>query len=52
MKEEQMQVIAGFIASILKDIRNEGKVREIRDAVQDLCGQFPLYPERLAKGDF
>jgi len=51
MKEEQMKIIAGFIARILKDIKNQEKIREIRSSVQDLCGQFPLYPERLAKSD-
>jgi glycine/serine hydroxymethyltransferase len=45
-----MKIIAGFIAGILKDIKNQEKIREIRSSVQDLCGQFPLYAERL-KGD-
>ena len=47
MKEEQMKIIAGFIARILNDIKNQEKIREIRSSVQDLCGKFPLYAERL-----
>jgi len=52
MKEEQMKIIAGFIARILKDIKNQEKIREIRSSVQDLCGMFPLYPERLVTSSF
>ena len=52
MKEEQMKIIAGFIASILKDIKNQGKIREIRSSVQDLCEKFPLYKERLQGASF
>ncbi|MDD5170659.1 MAG: serine hydroxymethyltransferase [Syntrophales bacterium] len=47
MKEDEMRQIAGFIAATLKDIHNEGKVKEVQEAVTALCERFPLYAERL-----
>jgi len=52
MKEEEMRTIAGFIAMILKDIKNEERIREVRESVADLCTRFPLYPERLKNSGF
>jgi glycine hydroxymethyltransferase len=47
MKEPEMKRIAGFISAVLRNIRDEGRLTEIREEVRSLCGQFPLYPERI-----
>lgn len=47
MKEDEMRQIGRLIASMLKDIRNENRIKEVREAVTALCDKFPLYPERL-----
>lgn len=47
MKEEEMRLVARLIAATLKDIRNEDRVNEVKEAVTALCERFPLYPERL-----
>ena len=52
MKEEEMRIIAGFIARILKDTKNQDKVLEVRGNVAKLCQRFPLYSERLKNSGF
>lgn len=47
MKEEEMRIIAGLIARILKDPKNQDKAAEVRENVAELCRRFPLYSERL-----
>jgi glycine hydroxymethyltransferase len=47
MQEGEMRRIAGLIGTVLKDIRNENKVKEVQREVSALCEKFPLYPERL-----
>ena len=47
MKEDQMRLIAGFIADVLKNIQNEKRPAEVREEVNNLCGRFPLYAERI-----
>ena len=47
MKEPEMKRIAGFISTVLRDIRNEKRLTEVREEVRSLCDQFPLYPERI-----
>jgi len=47
MKEAEMELIAVFITTVLRNIRNEKRLEEVRDAVKSLCGRFPLYAERL-----
>jgi len=47
MKEPEMKRIAGFFSAVLRDIRNEKRLREIREEVRALCRQFPLYSERI-----
>ncbi len=47
MKEDQMKQIGGLIADVLKNIRNEKRRAEVREEVERLCGQFPLYAERI-----
>jgi glycine hydroxymethyltransferase len=50
MKEAEMVGIARLIAEVLTHIRDEEKVRTVREAVRTLCDRFPLYPERIARG--
>ena len=45
MKENEMQIIAGFIDKALKNIDNEKELKGIEEEVKKLCSQFPLYPE-------
>jgi len=52
MKEEEMRIIAGFIALILKDIKNQDKIAAVRKNVADLCERFPLYRDRLENSGF
>ncbi|MBE9546111.1 MAG: serine hydroxymethyltransferase, partial [Proteobacteria bacterium] len=47
MKEEEMKTVARFISDVLKDIRNEKRVVEIREEVRSLCEKFPLYSDRV-----
>ena len=47
MKEPEMKRIAGFFSAVLRDIHNEKRLTEVREEVRSLCGQFPLYPERI-----
>jgi len=50
MKEEEMKTIARLIAHILKDIRDEGRIMEVKKEVDALCEKFPLYADRILKG--
>ncbi|MDR2861848.1 MAG: serine hydroxymethyltransferase [Syntrophobacterales bacterium] len=50
MKEGEMRRIAALIAMTLKNIKDEGKIKEAREGVRELCEKFPLYKERIAKG--
>jgi len=45
MKEAEMRQIGDWIATILKDIRNEAAISSIGQQVKDLAGKYPLYPE-------
>lgn len=47
MKEDQMSLIAGWIAEILGDPDNETKASVVRKKVENLCHEFPLYTDRL-----
>ncbi|MDQ5988204.1 MAG: Serine hydroxymethyltransferase [Syntrophus sp. SKADARSKE-3] len=47
MKEDEMRLIGRLVATTLKDIRNEDKIKEVKEAVDALCLKFPLYPGRL-----
>ncbi len=47
MKEAEMRQIGGLIAHVLRDIRNEKRLAEVREEVTLLCGRFPLYAERI-----
>ena len=47
MEESEMRQIGGLIADVLKNIRNEKRLAEVREEVDNLCGRFPLYAERI-----
>jgi glycine hydroxymethyltransferase len=44
MKEGEMRVIAGWIAEALEHRADPGKLKQIRNQVQELADRFPLYP--------
>ncbi len=50
MKEDEMRLIAGWIARVLRDHGNEALVAEVRAEVSALCERFPLYTERIRAG--
>ncbi|MEA2039349.1 MAG: serine hydroxymethyltransferase [Thermodesulfobacteriota bacterium] len=43
MKEEEMKMIAGLIKKVFDDLDSEDTLMEVREAVSDLCGRFPIY---------
>jgi glycine hydroxymethyltransferase len=43
MAEEEMRIIAGWIAEALTHRRDESRLRDIRNRVRDLAEEFPLY---------
>jgi glycine hydroxymethyltransferase len=47
MKEDQMQLIAGWIAEVLDNPDNETGAADVRKKVERLCRDFPLYENRL-----
>jgi glycine hydroxymethyltransferase len=47
MKEPEMKQIGGLFSAVLRDIRNEKRLAEVREEVRSLCERFPLYPERI-----
>lgn len=47
LKEAEMVAVAGFIADVLANVDNEAKLAEIKQKVNALMKQFPLYANRL-----
>lgn len=45
MKETEMVKIADMITSVIRDIKNEETIDDVRRQVRELCAQFPLYPD-------
>jgi glycine hydroxymethyltransferase len=45
MKETEMVKIADMITSVIRDIKNEETIADVRRQVRELCAQFPLYPD-------
>jgi glycine hydroxymethyltransferase len=45
MKEAEMRLIGSWIASVIKDIRNEKNIRDVHGKVEALASKFTLYPE-------
>jgi len=47
MKENEMEVIAGFINEALNNTENEKVLSRIKDDVRELCNKFPMYKHRI-----
>jgi len=45
MKEAEMRLIGTWIASVIKDIRNEKNIKDVHGKVEALSSRFTLYPE-------
>ncbi|MFZ7125037.1 MAG: serine hydroxymethyltransferase [Desulfobacterales bacterium] len=45
MKASEMELVADWIASLLKHPDDAERIRRIRLSVRDLCGKFPLFDE-------
>jgi len=45
MKENEMKQIGGFIVNVLKHPNNEEIIRQVKENVNNLCADFPLFPE-------
>jgi glycine hydroxymethyltransferase len=43
MKETEMEKIAAYIAEVLRNTKDEGRIAEVRKCVLTLTEQFPLY---------
>jgi glycine hydroxymethyltransferase len=43
MKENEMKIIGGWINTILSDIKNAAKKKEVKENIRELCQRFPLY---------
>jgi glycine hydroxymethyltransferase len=42
-----MKEVAGFIAEVLANVNNEGRLEEIKERVNAMMKRFPLYAHRL-----
>ncbi len=49
MKENEMELIAGFIDDVLLNIDSEAVQEKVRKQVIELCNQFPLYSDLVEK---
>jgi glycine hydroxymethyltransferase len=45
MKEAEMRLIGTWIASVIKDSRNEKNIKDVHSKVEALSSKFTLYPE-------
>jgi glycine hydroxymethyltransferase len=45
MRELEMEQIADLITTVLRDIKNEETIANVRRQARELCAQFPLYPD-------
>lgn len=45
MKEKEMDILSGFIDSVLKNIDNDLVIKKVRKDVENLCRHYMLYPE-------
>ena len=41
--ESEIRSIGGWIADVLDDIEDPGRVEQVRDQVMELCAAFPVY---------
>lgn len=49
MKENEMRLIASYIADVIANINDENKIQAVAQEVKKLCDRFPLYQERINK---
>ncbi len=42
MKEAEMEAVGGWMADVLADITDEGRIASVREDVRALCAKFPL----------
>jgi glycine hydroxymethyltransferase len=47
MKEKEMRLIASYIADVIKNIKDDHKIKAVAEQVKNLCAQFPLYQQRI-----
>lgn len=47
MKEEEMRKIAGLITSVIDNVTDEDRIKEVKREVAALCEAFPLYGDRM-----
>lgn len=45
MKEAEMRLIGTWIASVIKDLKNETNIKDVHGKVEALSSRFTLYPE-------
>jgi glycine hydroxymethyltransferase len=45
MKEAEMRLIGAWIASVIKDIKNEKNIKDVHGKVEAMASKFTLYPE-------
>ena len=45
MKEAEMRLIGNWIASVIKDVKNEQNIRDVNSKVEALASKFSLYPD-------
>jgi glycine hydroxymethyltransferase len=45
MKEAEMRLIGTWIASVIKDIKNEKNIKDVHGKVEAMSSKFTLYPE-------
>ena len=43
MKEPEMRRIGGLIAEVLRNVKDDGRIAQVKRDVLELTGQFPLY---------
>jgi glycine hydroxymethyltransferase len=43
MKEKQMEEIANFIDTVIRNVNDEKVLKEVNADVQQLCADFPIY---------
>jgi len=49
MKENEMKLIASYIADVINNINDETKIQAVAKEVKTLCSRFPLYEQRIKK---
>ena len=42
-KEEQVEMMVGWMCEVLEDIENEDVIAQVREKVKALCKEFPVY---------